>query len=153
MVLCRLLVLLLAFSVVAPTQHSPSVEDGIAKIRLEWTKDLREKRLDQLVMLYTPDAAFISPDVGRVAGRAAIRELCKNVMATFTSDLTFHSIKTEISGDLAYDSGDFHETLTKLADGSKSDDQGNYLMVFKRQPDGTWLIAQQMWAGPPPGHK
>ena len=153
MILYRVLVLILAFSFVAPIQQSSSVEDGIAKIRLDWARDLREKRLDQIGMLYTPDAAFISPDVGRVTGRAAIRELCKNVMATFTSDLTFHSIKTENSGDLAYDSGDFRETLTQLADGSKSDDQGNYLMVFKRQPDGTWLIAQQMWAGPPPGHK
>ncbi|HEY6253326.1 MAG TPA: DUF4440 domain-containing protein [Candidatus Angelobacter sp.] len=149
----RLLILSLAMFAGAPNQQSSSVEDGIARIRLEWARDLREKRLDQLVMLYTPDGAFISPDIGRVTGRAAIRELCQNVMATFTSDLTFHSIKTENSGDLAYDSGDFRETLTKLVDGSKSDDQGNYLMVFKRQADGNWLIAQQMWAGPPPGHK
>ncbi|HEY6348732.1 MAG TPA: DUF4440 domain-containing protein [Candidatus Angelobacter sp.] len=153
MFLCRLLIFLVPLFVAAPNQQSSSVEEGIAKIRLEWARDLREKRLDQMVMLYTPDAAFISPDIGRVTGRAAIRELCKNVMATVTSDLTFHSIKTENSGDLAYDTGDFRETLTKLADGSKSDDQGNYLMVFKRQADGNWLIAQQMWSGTEPNRK
>ncbi|HEY6348861.1 MAG TPA: DUF4440 domain-containing protein [Candidatus Angelobacter sp.] len=153
MILFRVLILSLAMFVAAPNQQSSSVEDGIAKIRLDWARDLHEKRLEEIAMLYAPDAVFISPDVGRVTGRAAIRELCKNVMQMFTSDLTFHSIKTENSGSLAYDSGDFRETLTKLADGTKSDDQGSYLMVFKRQADGNWLIAQQMWSPSPPPHK
>ena len=145
----RVLVLLLAFSVLAPSQRSSSVEDGIARIRLDWARNLHEKHLDQLVALYAPDAVFLSSDVGRVSGREAIRELCRNVMATFTSDITFHSIKTENSGNLAYDSGEFSETLLKLDDGNKTEDHGNYLMVFKRQPDGNWLITQQMWVGPP----
>lgn len=152
MFLVRVMVLSVAVLFAAPSQNPSSVEDGIAKIRMDWARDLREKRLNEIVMLYTPDADFISPDVGRVAGREAIRELCKKVMATFTSDLTFHSLKTENSGSLAYDSGEFTETLTKLSDGTKSDDHGSYLMVFKRQPDGNWLIVQQMWAGPPPAH-
>lgn len=146
----RLLILLMAMAVATPNQQSSSVQDGIAKIRLGWARNLHEKHLDQLVMLYTSDAVFLSSDVGRVSGREAIRGLCKNVMSAFTSDLVFHSIRTESSGDLAYDSGEFSETLVKLADGSKTEDHGNYLMVFKRQPDGNWLITQQMWAGPSP---
>src|SRR5215469_6032265 len=150
MIFCRLLILLVVLPVASPNQQSSSVQDGIAKIRLDWARNLHEKHLDQLVMLYAPDAVFLSSDVGRVTGREAIRELSKNIMATFTSDLTFHSIKTENSGDLAYDSGEFSETLVKLADGSKTEDHGDYVMVFKRQPDGNWLITQQMWTGPPP---
>ena len=150
MIFGRLLILLVALHVPAPTQQSLTVEDGIAKIRLDWARDLHEKRLDDIAIMYAPDAVFIQPNGERVSGRAAIRELCKNVMATFTSDLIFHSINSENSGDLAYDSGDFRETLIKLADGSKTESSGSYVMVFKRQPDGNWLIAQQMWTGPPP---
>jgi ketosteroid isomerase-like protein len=73
-------------------------------------------------------------------------------MATFDSDLTLHSQNLEISGDLAYDSGDFQETLTVIASGSKISAKGSYIILFKRQPDGTWLIIQQVFTGtPPPG--
>ena len=55
------------------------------------------------------------------------------------------------SGDLAYDSGEYRESLVKLSDQTKAEVQGNYVMVFKRQPDGTWLIAEQMWTLVTPG--
>ncbi len=126
-----------------PRQPAPA--DEIARIRSEWAKDLLAKKLDQIVALYATDAVFLQPSGERVTGRAAIRDLWKHIMDTFTSDITLHSIATEHSGDLAYDSGDYRETLVKVSDGIKIDVQGNYLMVFKRQSDGTWLIAEQMW--------
>jgi ketosteroid isomerase-like protein len=124
---------------------SSTVADDIAKIRSEWAKDLHSKQLDQIVALYAPEAVFLQPNGERVTSRAAIRDLCKKIMDTFTSDISLHSIVTEHSGDLAYDSGDFRESLVKLSDGTTSEVQGNYLMIFKRQSDGTWLIVEQMW--------
>ena len=73
-------------------------------------------------------------------------------MSTFTSDLTLHSQNLESSGDLAYDSGDFQETLTTIATGAKLTSKASYVMIFKRQPTGSWQIVQQVWTGtPPPG--
>ena len=151
MVSRRLLVasLTLLIALVAPPLPAQSGQstaaDEIARLRSEWAKNLLAKKLDQIVALYAPDAVFLQPSGDRVTGRAAIRDLCKNIMATFTSDISLHSIATEHSGDLAYDSGDYRETLVKVSDGIQIEVQGNYLMVFKRQSDGTWLIAEQMW--------
>src|SRR5215467_7818299 len=122
--LCFLAAMLLP---VASNQKSSSAADAIAQVRDEWVKDLHDKQLDRFVMLYTPDAAFLPPNGERVSGRPAIRELTKNVMGIYTSNLVFHSITVEHSGDLAYDSGDFRETLLKLSDGSTSEGKGNYL--------------------------
>jgi ketosteroid isomerase-like protein len=73
-------------------------------------------------------------------------------MSTFNSDLALHSQNLETSGDLAYDSGDFQETLTITATGAKITSKGSYIIVFKRQPSGSWQIVQQVWTGtPPPG--
>lgn len=147
----RLLVVSVALLIGAASQRlpaqskQPAAADEIARIRSEWAKDLRSKQLDPLVALYAPDAVFLQPSGERVTGRPAIRDLCKKIMDTFTSDMNFHSITTEHSGDLAYDSGDYRETLVKLSDETKIEVQGNYLMVFKRQSDGHWLIAEQMW--------
>jgi uncharacterized protein (TIGR02246 family) len=124
---------------------SSSVPDEIAKVRSQWADDLRNKRLEEITALYAPDAAFLSGDVGRVTGRSAIHDLCKKVMAAVDSHIVMRSVRTEHSGDLAFDSGDFEETLTKLADRTSQNAKGSYLMVLKRQPDGKWLIVEQMW--------
>ncbi|MGH9759226.1 MAG: YybH family protein, partial [Blastocatellia bacterium] len=118
--------------------------EDIARVRAEWAKDLHLKLVDQLAVLYAPDAAFLQPTGERITGRSAIRELCKKTMDTFTSDITLHSILCEHSGDLAYDRGDYHETLLITADGTKTEAQGNYLMVYKRI-NGKWLIVEQVW--------
>jgi ketosteroid isomerase-like protein len=132
---------------------SPSISDDIAKVRSQWADDLRNKRLEEITALYAPDAAFLSGDVGRVTGRSAIHDLCKKVMAAVDSHIVMHSVRTEHSGDLAFDSGDFEETLTKLSDGTSQNAKGSYLMVLKSQPDGRWLIVEQMWIdSTPPSH-
>jgi len=74
-----------------------------------------------------------------------IRGLFKNVMDTVTSELTLHSLVTESSGDLAYDSGSYSETLVPVKGGPNQQFQGDYLTVFRRQKGGKWLIIQQVW--------
>ena len=122
-----------------------AVADAIARLRAEWVTDLHDKRLEEITLLYAPDAVFLSDNVGRVTGRAAIRDLCQKAMGAITSSMTMHSVRTEAAGDLAYDSGDYDETIVHVSDGKKEDLKGSYLMVFKRQPDGKWLILEQMW--------
>jgi ketosteroid isomerase-like protein len=124
----------------------------LAQIRQAWAQDLHTKQLEPILKLYAPDAAFLQPNGERITGAAALRTLFQTVMSTFTSDLTLHSQSLETSGDLAYDSGEFQETLTVLATGAKIYSKGSYVMIFKRQPNGSWQIVQQVWTGtPPPG--
>jgi ketosteroid isomerase-like protein len=116
----------------------------IGRIREQWVQQLHAKQLDQIMTFYAPDAVFLSPN-GRFTGPAAIRGLFKNIMESVTSNLSLHSIVTETSGDLAYESGDYRETLVPAAGGPTQALQGDYLVVFKRQPDGRWLIAEHVW--------
>lgn len=132
----------------AASQEKPrpsSVAEELAKLREQWVQDLYDKQLDHIMAFYTPDAAFLSPSGGRFTGPAEIRGLFKNVMDTVASELTMHSIVTETSGDLAYDSGDYKETLVPTKGGPNQHFQGDYLIVFRRQKDGNWLIVQQVW--------
>jgi ketosteroid isomerase-like protein len=124
----------------------------LAKIRENWAQDLHSKQLEPILRLYAPDAVFLQPTGERIAGSPALRTLFQNIMAAFNSDLTLHSQNLETSGDLAYDSGDFQENLTAIATGAKINSKGSYVIIFKRQPDGSWQIVQQVFTGtPPPG--
>jgi uncharacterized protein (TIGR02246 family) len=126
-------------------QISPANSPEIARLRAEWVNDLHTKQLDKIAALYAEDAEFLLATGTRVSGRAAIRELCKNVMATMTSNITLHTATRERSENLAYDSGDYSETLTSVADGTVTPYKGTYVMIFRRQANGAWVIAEQVW--------
>jgi ketosteroid isomerase-like protein len=127
--------------------------EALAKLREAWVQDLRTKQLEPILKFYAPDAAFLQPDGERITGSAALRTLFQTIMASFNSDLTLHSQNLEASGDLAYDSGDFQETLTNVATGAQINSKGSYVIIYKRQPNGRWQIVQHVWTGtPPPGN-
>ena len=127
-----------------------STAGTFAKMREEWVQDLRTKQLEPILKFYAADASFLQPNGDRLTGAAAIRSLFQNIMATFNSDLTLHSRNVEVSGDLAYDSGDFEESLTTISTGAKINSKGSYIIIYKRQPDGSWQIVQHAWTGIPP---
>ena len=124
----------------------------LAKIREAWSRDLHTKQLEPILKFYAPDAVFLQPTGERITGPAALRTLFQNIMAGFDSNLNLHSQNLETSGDLAFDSGDFEESLTAIATGAKITSKGSYIIIFKRQPHGSWQIIQQVFTGtPPPG--
>jgi len=151
---------LLAFATILASVFSPTVTaapeastlETFAKLREAWIQDLRTKQLEPILKFYAPDAVFLQPNGDRITGSAALRILFQTIMANFNSDLTLHSQNLETSGDLAYDSGDFQETLTTISSGAKISSKGSYVIIYKRQPNGSWQIVQQVWTGtPPPG--
>jgi uncharacterized protein (TIGR02246 family) len=121
----------------------------LSEVCERWASYWKEKDLDRLVQLYTSDAVFLTGSGDRFTGKPAIRELLKTAMATNNSDLKVRSIRTEISGNLAFNSGEYHETITPVNAGAKLELQGNYLIVFRKQKDGRWLIVEHMWTDKP----
>ena len=141
-----------AISLTANASPKESTLETLAKLREAWVQDLRTKQLEPILKFYAPDASFLQPTGERLTGSAALRALFQTIMATFNSDLTLHSRSLEASGDLAYDSGDYEESLTNIASGTKINSKGSYIIIYKRQPNGSWQIVQHVWTGvPPPG--
>jgi ketosteroid isomerase-like protein len=149
---------LLTFAIVLAPTFPPdataapktSTMGTLIKIRETWVEDLRTKQLEPILKFYATDAAFLQPTGERITGSAELRTLFQTIMASFNSDLVLHSKTLEASGDLAYDSGDFEETLTNIASGAKINSKGSYIIIYKRQADGSWLIVQHAWTGTPP---
>jgi uncharacterized protein (TIGR02246 family) len=115
----------------------------------QWAEYWRQKQLDNVVALYAPDAVFLTGTGDRISGRDAIRAVFQTAMKGHTSDLTPRSLVTEVSGDLAYDSGDYLETIIPASGVAKTELKGNYVIVFKRQRSGKWLIIEHVWTDKP----
>jgi ketosteroid isomerase-like protein len=142
-------ILLAAQTPAGPTARAPE-PDPFTALRVEWAKDLHAKRVADCLAQYAPDADFIS-DAGRTHGTASLQQLFDTITKTMDSDLTFSSSRVEISGDLAYDSGTYTETLTTRATGKNQQMKGDYLTVYRRMKaangNAVWLIAEQVWTG------
>jgi peptidoglycan/xylan/chitin deacetylase (PgdA/CDA1 family) len=153
--LAACVILALAATATAQSSYQPDQAASsdtakvFAQLREQWAQNLREKKIEASVAEYTADGEFIQPDGGRVHGTDALRKLYETITATFDSDLIFDSQRVELSNDLAYDSGTFRELLTLRATGKRLFSTGSYLTVYRRDPAGQWLIAQQVWTGPP----
>jgi uncharacterized protein (TIGR02246 family) len=109
-----------------------------------WATDWSAKKLDQLMSLYSPDAVFFATDGGRFAGVSTIRDFFQKTLATNDPTIHMRRVATEQSGKLAYESGEYQETI--VSGGHRSDAHGHYLFVLRNR-DGHWLIAEQMWTG------
>lgn len=123
--------------------HS-EIEDEIVKLREFWVREWNLRQINQIMTLYAPDAMFLTASGERASGLFEIRSLFERMRNSNTSDLRLHSLAFEQSGDLAYDSGIYYETAA-LPDNPHHEIQGSYLALYKRQPDGRWLIVQHVW--------
>jgi ketosteroid isomerase-like protein len=117
----------------------------VAQARDKWLAAFKSKSVDQAIGFYASDAAFLQPTGERIEGIDAIRELYKKVASTFDSDLLLKSRSLQVSTGLAFDSGEYEETLTNRATTQKQHFRGQYLMVFRLSSDGQWKIIQHVW--------
>ena len=135
-----------------PARRSPiatKLATKLSRVCGQWAEYWRQKQLDNVVALYAPDAVFLTGTGDRFSGRDAIRAVFKTAMEGHTSDLTPRSLVTEVSGNLAYDSGDYLETIIPASGVAKTELKGNYVIVFKRQRSGKWLIIEHVWTDKP----
>jgi ketosteroid isomerase-like protein len=123
----------------------PAGGPDFASLRVAWAADVRAKRLDDALAFYTADAVFVLPSGQRVVGNGAMRSLFAGGMKNFTATMTFESLNSDRSGDLAYDSGRYAETTVAVATGKLHRFHGTYLTLYRRAPGGAWLIAEQVW--------
>jgi ketosteroid isomerase-like protein len=120
------------------------IEAEIAKRRDVWVALWNSRQINQVVTFYAPDAMFLTASGERTTGLFEIRNLFESMRNLNTSNLRLYSLAFEQSGDLAYDSGSYSETMA-LPDNPHHEIRGSYLAVYKLQPDGRWLIVQHVW--------
>jgi len=123
-------------------QRIATATDELAAVRESWTRAFNGKQLDAVAATYALDAVFLPITGGRVVSAAAIKNLHERIWAQLTPHVELTSHVVERSGDLAYDSGEYVETI--VSGGASVNIAGNYVFVYRRQPEG-WRIVEQVW--------
>ena len=98
-----------------------------------------------LAALYLTDASLMPPNAATIQGRAAIQKQWGAIVDAYQVNLTLTTDEVEGHGDLAYSRGRYAIDLTPKAQGpAPAHDEGKFLVIFRRQPDGTWRLAVDM---------
>jgi uncharacterized protein (TIGR02246 family) len=132
-----------------PGEQSPAMADTRAAdetaIRAgdaDFVKAAETNDLDKAMSLYADDAVFLGSGVPAQVGKENIRKVIQGLLAApglhFTVNIT--SVTVARSGDLAMDQGTVEETATDKK-GKTVTNTSQYVLVWKKMPDGSWKIA------------
>ena len=96
------------------------------------------------VEFYTKDAKFLHPNTEIISGKQAIREFFETGRAFGLRRISFKGVETGCDGNLAYERGIINMDIAPEG-GQAMTDKGKYLVVMKRQADGSWKVAVDIW--------
>lgn len=118
--------------------------EPIQKVKAAWQAAMVAADVRGLGELMTEDVVVIHGDGQATVGRAAVQSEFSVLFRQFSVDQTATSEETVIAGDWAYDLGRVVTTLVPVGGGEPFEVRTKAIMILRRVPDGSWLIARTM---------
>ena len=93
------------------------------------------------------DVVFMPANEDAIAGKAAVQKWMGEALGNRKIHVVHHLSAVEVSrgGDIAYTSYEFEFVFTD-SDGKTATVKGKDLSVFRKQADGSWKLARDMWS-------
>ena len=101
-----------------------------------------------LAAMYTPDAIAFPPDSDMVHGNEAIGEFWKATRDSGVQTAALTTVDVSRSGDVAYEVGKVSLTI-QPAGKELTTAVAKYVVVWKRQADGSWKLHRDIWNSVP----
>jgi len=121
-----------------------AIEKALRDLDEEWSKAAGAKDVDKIVSFYSDDAVVMPPNALSATTKEAIRALWKDLLTDAKISWKTKKVEVAQSGDLAFSSGTYEVTLNDPT-GKSVNDRGKYVVVWKKQADGSWKCVMDMW--------
>lgn len=107
---------------------------------------LRTNASDSLLALMADDVVLMPPNEPVLKGKEAVRVWYDQLLTQLrTSDLRITDREVLIGGEWATELAGFQWSLVPVGGGPATTDRGSYVQVWRREPDGRWLFARELW--------
>ena len=159
--ICLALALLPAAGLLGCTQKAQSaqpavnvaeVESAIRATDAQWLATVKTRDAEKSASFWSDDAIIFPPNAAPVIGKQAIRAYVAGAFASpgFSIDWKTDKVVVAASGDMAYATGSDVFTF-KTPDNQLHSEHTNGVVVWKKQADGSWKAAIDIWnADAPP---
>jgi ketosteroid isomerase-like protein len=120
----------------------PKTEQALREADDQWSKAAGAHDLDKTVSFYSNDATVLAPNAPTVTTKDGIRDMWKQLLGDMTN-MSWKATRVEVakSGELGYITGTYE---MNQKDGTN--ERGKYLEVWKKQADGSWKCAADMFS-------
>ena len=128
-----------------PDSRDVDMEE-IRRADLAWVAAQASDGLDGTMLFYLDDAVLLPPDSPMAIGKEAIRKASATIDSPGFS-VSWKPMKIEVarSGDMAYSIDTFEGTGVD-SEGSPIPVKGKASVIWKKQPDGSWKVAADMFS-------
>ena len=120
------------------------LQQAVQDTNREWMEAVKRGDPASLAALYTEDATLLPPNSEAIRGRQGIEAFFKAGMQMGISEATLETVDVEYLGDVAYEVGAYTMKIEPEG-GQATADKGKYVVVWKREGDGPWKLAVDMW--------
>jgi uncharacterized protein (TIGR02246 family) len=117
-------------------------EQAIRKVFETWQRAAMEGDIDQLLPLMSEDAVFLTPGSPPMKGREAFASAFKANIPKVGLESKGELEEIEVVGDVAYCRAHLVVTKTPTEGGPPTRLTGYTLTVFRKQPDGRWVLVR-----------
>ena len=129
-------------------EEKPSMEadvEAIDELREQGVAAINGKDVEAYLALVTDDAVLMPPHESPAVGKEAIRSKFQALLDPFTPEVTASSEEVVVAGDWAFERYSFNLKLTPTEAGEPIEDSGQGVQIYRRQADGSWKIAYDIW--------
>jgi uncharacterized protein (TIGR02246 family) len=145
------LFVLLALTFTFLSCATPSEEMDVATVRkaieetnTQFVQAFQQGDAAAVAALYTEEAVLLPPNSGIIRGRTAVEETFKSLIEMGVKDLSLTTVDVGGSGDMAYEIGRYALTVQPEGQAAMAD-SGKYVVVWKKQVDGSWKLHVDIW--------
>jgi len=127
------------------TVHPDAVIANIDQGRVAFEAALRSGDATAAASIYADDATLLAPDADIMHGRPAIERFWRTGVETGIEEVALARLDLRLYGELAFEVGRYALHVTPEL-GASIVDRGRYLVVHRREADGRWRRAAEMFS-------
>jgi uncharacterized protein (TIGR02246 family) len=124
----------------APADTTTEDTAAITALRDAWVSGYNAGDATAVAALYASDAVRMDGESPTITGRSNIQEALTTQLSATPATISLRSDEMQLMGDHAFDRGTFTVTLTPEGGGSAVTSSGRYLVLLRKQADGSWKL-------------
>jgi len=135
------------FTVTAVSQSDAELKTKISKMNKEMAQAIIEGNTQKSLTFYATDAVSL-PNYGKMAqGIDAIKKASEEMMASGmkVNSMEFNTLLVKSYGNMISEIGSYKMSGSMPGMAEPMKDQGKYLMLWEKQPDGSLKIKVETW--------